>query len=99
MLEKLDDQMVALEDSVLDHPDSQTSNRIHSLRRALIILRRSIVPLREVLSSLLRAENRFVKPQTRVYFRDLYDHTIEVVEMLEMFREMVSGIRDIYFRA
>ena len=62
------------------------------LRRELILLRKSVWPLRELLSNLQRNENGIVKPQTQVYIRDVYDHTIQIIDTIESYRDMVMGM-------
>ena len=62
----------------------------------MIFLRKAVWPLREVISSLTRGESALVQESTRIYLRDVYDHTIQVIDSIETFRDMVSGMLDIY---
>ena len=62
----------------------------------MIFLRRAVWPLREVVGSLERGESSLIQASTRIYLRDLYDHTIQVIDNIETFRDMISGILDIY---
>ena len=96
IMEQMGDQIESLEDNVIGNPDTETSVRIHDLRRKVILLRRSIWPLREVINSLLHSGADFVKKTTLPFIRDLYDHTIHVIETIETFRDILSGLLDIY---
>jgi len=69
---------------------------IHHLKREMIYLRKAVWPLREVIGNLERGEPPLVKETIRVYLRDVYDHTIQVIDTIETFRDMVSGMLDIY---
>jgi magnesium transporter len=62
----------------------------------MILLRRAIWPLREVISAMQRNENEFIEEKTRVYLRDVYDHTIQIIDTIESYREMVVGMLDTY---
>ena len=77
-------------------PRQRTIDEIHRLRRGMIFVRRSVWPLREVISKILRQEADHFSKTTLFYFRDVYDHTIQVVDTIEMFRDLISGILDIY---
>ncbi len=96
VLERLGDRIEALEDALVTNPASSTLRVIHALKRDLIFLRRSVWPLREVLSGLQREDSSLVRESTRVYLRDVYDHTIHAIDTLETFRDMISGMLDIY---
>jgi magnesium transporter len=69
---------------------------IQQMKRAMIQMRRAIWPLRDVVSALLRGESRLIKKTTIVFLRDVYDHVIRVVDIVETYREMVGGLMDIY---
>ncbi len=69
---------------------------IHSLKRELLFIRKSVWPLREVISGLQRGEYSLISDATVIYFRDVYDHTIQVIDTVETFRDMVSGMLDTY---
>jgi len=96
VLEGLGERIESLEEEVIVSPTPTTLREIYRLKRELLFLHRSVWPLREVVNGLIRRESPFVKDTTIVYLRDLYDHTIQVVETLETLREMVSGMLDIY---
>ncbi len=96
VLELIGEQIEYLEGNVLENPDHTLVQKIQSMKRELIFLRKSTWPLREVISSLTRDETNLIKEATSPYLRDLHDHTIQVIDTVETFRDMVSGILDIY---
>ena len=96
ILEELGDRIEGLEDELVSRPGSETLRKIHALRRQMINLRRSVWPLREVIGSLQRQEEPFVREGTRIYLRDVYDHTIQVVDTVETYRDMITGMLDLY---
>jgi len=96
VLEALGDDVEELEEEVVDRPDRGTLGRIYALKRELLFLRRSVWPLREVISGLERGESLLFRKPTLVYLRDVYDHTIQVIDTVEANREVVSGLVDVY---
>jgi magnesium transporter len=96
ILEKLGEKIEDLEEELVSDPDEKTVRRIHSLKREIITLRRSIWPLRELVNGLQRSESPLITKPTSVYLRDVYDHTIQIIDTIESFRDMVSGMLDIY---
>ncbi|HNY76891.1 MAG: magnesium/cobalt transporter CorA [Sedimentisphaerales bacterium] len=96
ILEKLGEKIENLEGELVREADQKTLQKIHSLKREMITLRRSIWPLRELIGSLQRSESALVAESTSLYLRDLYDHTVLIIDTIESFREMVSGMLDIY---
>ncbi len=96
ILERLGERIESLEDELLHHPTPATLGEIHRLRREVIFLRRSVWPLREVLSGLRRGDSTLIQPQTGVYLQDLYDHTIQVIDTVETLRDMLQGMLDTY---
>jgi len=96
ILEKIGEEVEGLEDSVVLNPDRNDIQTIHLLRREMILLRRAIWPLREVISSLQRNEVEFIEDKTRIYLRDVYDHTIQVIDTIESYRDMIVGMLDTY---
>jgi len=96
ILEKLGDKIESMEEELVADPTNETIRQIHSVKRELISLRRSVWPLRELISGLEKAESPLIKESTRLYLRDVYDHTIQVIDTVETFRDMVSGMLDIY---
>ena len=96
VLEKLGDKIEDLEEELISNPMPRTLQAIHNLKRDTIFLRKAVWPLREVVGSLDRAECKLIKKSTSIFLRDLYDHTIQTIDTIETFRDMVSGILDIY---
>jgi magnesium transporter len=96
ILEHFGETIENMEEELVADPTPQTLQAIHTLKRELIFLRKSIWPLREVISGLEREELSLVKEATGVYLRDVHDHTIQVIDTIETFRDMVSGMLDIY---
>jgi len=96
ILEKLGERIESIEEELVAEPDEKTLHQIHSVKREMISLRKSIWPLREVVNGLQRTESALVADTTSVYLRDVYDHTIQVIDTIESFRDTVSGMVDIY---
>ncbi|MBL6965999.1 MAG: magnesium/cobalt transporter CorA [Anaerolineales bacterium] len=96
VLENLGDQIEFLEEALITHADPNTLQSIHELKRELIFLRKSVWPLREVIGALERGETPLFKETSLIYLRDVYDHTIQIIDTVETFRDMVSGMLDIY---
>ncbi len=99
ILEKLGEKIESLEDELVASADEKTLKHIHSLKREMIHLRKSVWPLRELINGLERSESSLIEDSTAVYLRDLYDHTIQVIDTVESYRDMVSGMLDIYLSA
>ena len=96
ILEKLGEEIEELEDAVVVDPNKNDIQVMHLLRREMILLRKAIWPLREVISSVQRNEIDFIEEKTRVYLRDVYDHTIQVIDTIESYRDMIVGMLDAY---
>jgi magnesium transporter len=96
VLEKLGEKIEDIEEELVSNPTPETLQTIHNLKREMIFLRKSIWPLREVVNSLERGESSLIKESTGIYLRDVYDHTIQVIDTIETFRDMLSGMLDIY---
>ena len=96
ILERLGDKIEDMESELVGNPNQKILQAIHHLKGDVIFLRKSVWPLREVVSGLERGESKLIKKPTRVFFRDVYDHTIQVIDNVETSRDMVSGMLDIY---
>ena len=96
ILEKIGDKIEDLEDELIANPTKETLQIIHKLKRKLIFLRKSVWSLREVINTLVRGDSSLIQDSTDIYFRDIYDHTIQVIDTIETFRDIVSGMLDIY---
>ncbi len=96
VLEKIGESIEDIEDEKLKNPTPEILQTIHNLKRELIFLRKSVWPLREVIGRLERWESPLIAKSIDIYLRDVYDHTIQVIDALETFRDMLSGMLDIY---
>ena len=96
VLENYGEQVEALERAALADPDRSLISSVHRIKRDFLTLRRTIWPLREMLNTLVRDENALVSSQTRIYLRDSYDHTVQLMDVLETYREVASGLFEIY---
>jgi magnesium transporter len=85
-----------LEDEVVSHPTKQTLAKIYRVRRDLLTLRRSIWPQRDAINQLIRDGSEFISDEVKVYLRDCYDHTVQVMDMVETYRELATGLMDVY---
>jgi len=96
ILEKFGGILEEMEGKVITTPTPETLQTIHTMKREMIFLRKSVWPLREVISGMERGESTLIKKKTVIYLRDVYDHTIQVIDTVESFRDMVSGMLDTY---
>ncbi len=96
ILEQIGERIEELEDGVINKPSSEKLNEIYVLKRELILLRHSVWPLREVLTRLNKESTSFVKTPVLPYLREAYEHSIQVIETLESYRDILSGLIDIY---
>jgi magnesium transporter len=96
VLEKIGEKIEDIEDELIKNPAQEVLHAIHSLKRELVFLRKSVWPLREVISRLERWDSHLIDKSMDIYLRDVYDHTIQVIDALETFRDMLSGMLDIY---
>ena len=98
-IEHFAEQLETLEEDVLENADKESLVKMQSIKKDLVFLRRSVLPVREALSGLIRSENKLLKKDTRPFFQDIYDHAIHVVESLESYRDMLSSIKDLHMNA
>jgi magnesium transporter len=96
ILETMSERIEAIETELVDNPGPGNLESIHELKRELIYMRKAVWPLREVIGGLQRIGSEFIHDTTHAYLRDLYEHTIQVIDTVETFRDMVSGLLDIY---
>jgi len=96
LLEQIGDRIEEIEDILVANPRPETLQTLHTLKREMIVLRKSIWPLREVITRLERWETPLIQQATTIYLRDVYDHTIQVIDAIETYRDMLSGMLDIY---
>ena len=96
LFEGIGEQVEALQEEVITDPQPKTLHQIQNLKREMIFLRKSVWPLREIISALVRGESGMVSEDVILYLRDVYDHTIQVIDTVETYRDMLSGMLDIY---
>ncbi|MDO6811736.1 magnesium/cobalt transporter CorA [Tenacibaculum soleae] len=96
IIETMGEKVESLEELLFTNPNNDTVKEIQALKKEALKIRRSIFPLREIVSKLEKAESKLVKTKTLNYFRDLYDHTIQVIETIEIYRDMLWGLMDMY---
>ncbi|MFP3982889.1 MAG: magnesium/cobalt transporter CorA [Desulfurivibrionaceae bacterium] len=97
VLEEISGEIEEIEEKLISSPSPETLQKIHILKREMIMLRKSVWPLREVINSLVRDEEiDLISDSIYFYLKDLYDHTIQVIDTIETFRDIISGMLDIY---
>ncbi|MGO9117575.1 MAG: magnesium/cobalt transporter CorA [Desulfomonilaceae bacterium] len=96
LLERLGEKIELLEEDLVTNPTPEILSQIHNFKMDMIFLRRSVWPLREVVNMLALGESNLIKESSRPYFRDVYDHTIHIIDTMETYRDIVSGMLDIY---
>ncbi len=96
VLEQIGERTEQLEDELIASPTAAQLHVLHQLKRETATLRRTIWPMREVINTLLRSEGHFFTAETRLYLRDIYDHTVHLIESLEAIRDLIAGMLDIY---
>jgi len=96
ILEKVGEHMDHLEVEVMESVAEETMQKTHHMKRELLVLRRSVWPLREMVASLLRVEGELIADSTRIYLRDIHDHTYQLIDTVEILRDITAGLKDLY---
>jgi magnesium transporter len=96
VLEKLGSRIESIEEEIESEVNHSTLTDIHTIKRELIYLKKSVWPLREVLSKIKKSDSELINEKTFLYFGDVYDHTIQIIDTIESYRDVVSGIVDIH---
>ncbi|MCL5037856.1 MAG: magnesium/cobalt transporter CorA [Chloroflexi bacterium] len=96
ILEDVGESLEDVEEELVMNPSVKTSIKIHTFKRDMIVLRKSIWPMRELINGIFRLESNLISSNIEIYFRDIYDHTIQIIETVESFRDMLSEMLDIY---
>lgn len=99
VIDQMDEEIEVLEDLVLARPSPKTLERILSLKHSIMAMRRIISPMREVMNRLSRDDFPMIDQQSRIYYRDIYDHLVRIQDMSESIRDIVSGTMDIYLNS
>lgn len=96
VLESTGDKLEKLEDETLERPRPACAAGVHLIKRDLLLLRRAMWPLREAVNSLQRGTSPFIKEESRIYLRDCYDHTVQVLDLVEVYRELCTSLVEMY---
>ena len=99
ILDSFSEKLEDLETELLDNPDKSTLNKLHGLRRETMLLRRTIYPLREMVAKFEKLEEPIINNDIKVFIRDLYDHTVKVIETIDVLRDMTAGLLDLYMNS
>ena len=96
LLDEIETDIEQIEEEVTTSTDIETLERINDVRRDLLSFRKQVWPAREAIGVLARGDPKQIQPQTEKYFRDVYDHLVQIVDLTETYRDLVAGARDIY---
>lgn len=96
VIEKIDLVLENLEDHIMDEQAISQKGRIHKLKKEIIGLRKTVMPLREVVSRFAKAEHPMIEDRTQVFVRDLYDHTIQIMDSVDSLRDLLYGLQDLF---
>ena len=96
ILEKVGEKLEQIEEELLENPQPRTLQSIHSLKREMIYFRKQVWPIRELLNHLMHEESQLIQESSHIFFRDIYDHTIQVIDTIESMRDVLTGMLDLY---
>lgn len=96
ILEKIGDRIELIEDGLIANPDKETMRQLHDMKREMIFVRKAVWPMRELINNMERSETELIKQGTDIYLRDLHDHAVRVIDTVETYRDLLSGMMDIY---
>jgi magnesium transporter len=96
VMEKLADKIELLEEDIIRNPDNRSLAKINMLRKEMIVLKRTISPVRELISGILRSESDLIEDKTEKYFKDVYDHIVQAHDLAENYRDMMTNLHDLY---
>lgn len=96
VLEKIEEKIEELEEELINNATPNTLPKIQDLKQKLIILRKSIRPVREIINSLQQTDSKIIGENLGKYFRDIYDHTIQIIDTIETSKDIISSSLDIY---
>ncbi len=95
-MEKLGDRIEALEEEVIRNSNKRSLTKINQLRKELIVLKRNTVPVRDLIGSILRSESELLDDRTTKYFKDIYDHIVQAIDISENYRDIMVSMQDLY---
>lgn len=95
-IEKIGDEVEKIEEHIIAHSSKSSLIKLYELKREMIYLRKQVWPMRDMISNMVRSETKLINPSTDVYLRDLQDHVTRVIDTVETYRDLLSGIMDIY---
>jgi magnesium transporter len=95
-LEKIGDKIEKIEEEIINEPTRNSLIKLYNLKREVIYMRKQVWPVRDMVSNLLRSESDFITKNTQLFFRDLQDHSTRIIDTVEIYRDLLSGIMDIY---
>jgi len=96
ILEVIGDKIETIDEQLISEPTPDTLKVLHTMKREMIYLRKSVWPVRDMVSSLERSDTQLIKNTTDVYLRDVHDHVVRVIETVENYRDLINGMMDIY---
>ena len=96
VMEKLGEKIETLEEDIVRSPNSRSLAKINMLRKEMIVLKRSIAPVREMVNGILRSDTELIEDRTEKYFKDVYDHIIQANDLAENYRDMMMNLHDLY---
>lgn len=96
ILELYGERLEDLEDGLIERPTRALLHEVHRIRRDLVVMRRTVWPEREIVNILLREDSHLISAETKLYLRDVYDHTVQIVEIIETYRDIVGGMLEVY---
>lgn len=95
-IEKIGDKVEGIEEEIINEPRRESLIELYNLKRQVIYLRKQVWPLRDMINNLLRSETEFITENTQLFFRDLQDHSTRIIDTVETYRDLLSGMMDIY---
>jgi magnesium transporter len=96
VMEKLGDKIETLEEDIVRSPNNRSLAKINMLRKEMIVLKRSVAPVRELINGILRSDSELIEERTEKYFKDVYDHIIQANDLAENYRDMMMNLHDLY---
>ncbi|BAV09747.1 magnesium transporter [Filimonas lacunae] len=96
VMEKLSEQIEFIEEEIIRFGNARSLARINSMRKELIVLKRNVSPVRELVNGFIRSDNDLLEEKTTKYFKDVYDHIVQATDLVENYRDMMTSMQDLY---